>query len=384
MFNLLVRLALRISTHRTSFEGLIKTACTIFTDRIGSLLQGITKARGKEGDATVAPFFSARQAVDVSIRDLLRAHPLLEESRQEKEKKDQFIAESEAVLLERAKGDRSLGVEEVILEDHRRIQDLALLQRGLELLPGIIFTSPEIKWLVSHSKNELKFTSDGQLVSGEFQFSAPFAAFLGIFLTQIAQHAVTTLITLRIEIRSHAFYYIDLAMREGNYRLEEPSYEPDVYINTLCRELMGLESILADRLPYDKYVFCFEGLGPILQTILINGYKQIKECNPNGYLKLHATVKALEQLMALISPSYDGADLDRVRAYYVLAQAGPKQLLDGAKECRYRYTQSQYQAILDSHYKLNLNSDADSDDETSMALRREYQNQLVRLQYLNK
>lgn len=336
--------------------------------------------RGKEGDGTVAPFFSARQALDASIRDLLRCHPLLRGAEQEAE----FIAENEAVLLEKAKGDRSLGVEEVILEDHRRIQDLALLQRGLELLPEIIFTSPEIKWLVSHSKNELKFTDDARLVAGDVEFSAPFAAFMGTFLTQIAQHAITTLLTLRLEIRSHAFYYIDLAMREGNYRLDEPGCEPDVYINTLCRELMGLESILSDWLPYEKYLFCVEGLGPILQTILINGYRQVKECNPNGYLKLQATVKALEQLMALIGPNDDGADLDRVRAYYVLAQAGPKQLLDGAKDCGYRYTQSQYQAILDSHYKLGMNTDADSDDEASATLRREYQNQLVRLQYLNK
>lgn len=377
-------MTLRIPTHRASFEGLIKTACTIFADRIGSLLQGISKTRGKEGDTTVEPFFSARQALDQSIRDLLRAHPFLRGSQQDEDEKDQFIAENEAVILEKAKGDRSLGVEEVILEDHRRIQDLALLQRGLELLPEILFTSPEIKWLVSHSKNELKFTDDNRLVAGGVEFSAPFAAFMGTFLTQIAQHAISTIITLRLEIRSHAFYYIDLAMREGNYQLDEPRYEPDVYINTLCRELMSLESILSDWLPYEKYIFCVEGLGPVLQTILINGYRQIKECNPNGYLKLQATVKALEQLMTLIGPSDDGADLNRVRAYYVLAQAGPKQLIDGAKDCGYRYTQSQYQSILDSHYKLGMNTETESDDEASAALRREYQNQLVRLQYLNK
>lgn len=381
---MLIKLTLRIPTHRASFEGLIKTACTIFADRIGSLLQGISKTRGKEGDLTVEPFFSARQALDQSIRDLLLAHPLLRGGQQDGDGKDQFIAENEAVLLEKAKGDRSLGVEEVIIEDHRRIQDIALLQRGLELLPEIIFTSPEIKWLVSHSKNGLKFTDDNQLVAGDVEFSVPFAAFMGTFLTQIAQHSISTIITLRLEIRSHAFYYIDLAMREGNYQLDEPGYEPDVYINTLCRELMGLESILSDWLPYEKYIFCVEGLGPVLQTILISGYRQIKECNPNGYLKLQATVKALEQLMTLIGPSDDGADLNRVRAYYVLAQAGPKQLLDGARECGYRYTQSQYQSILDSHYKLGMNADNDSDDEASAALRREYQNQLVRLQYLNK
>lgn len=59
---------------------------------------------------------------------------------------------------------------------------------------------------------------------------------------------------LRIEVRIHCFYFMDLAYREGNYSLEDPTMiEPDHYISSLANDLVRFESLLAEWLPYSRY-----------------------------------------------------------------------------------------------------------------------------------
>ncbi|KAJ3120619.1 hypothetical protein HK100_012724 [Physocladia obscura] len=62
----------------------------------------------------------------------------------------------------------------------------------------------------------------------------------------------TYLFALRVELRCHAMYYLDLAMREGSYYLENEPYEPDSYINSLNQDLIMIQETVSSALPLRK------------------------------------------------------------------------------------------------------------------------------------
>lgn len=330
-------------------------------------LLGLSCSRPAETDRPedAQQLFCARLAEDKAIRSLLGPLAGGEAAAGE----TALVAAKEALLLEQLKHDRSLVKGEVIL-DLKRIHELALLQRGLDLLPAEL------------QRGLVAVDGDGRVVVKDTAvLSADFAKFFQTLQARLADKALTLLYMLRLEARAQAFYFIDLALREGNYSLEDPAAEPDNYIYMLCASLLGLEAAEADWLPYPQYLFCTEGLAKTLEEILVSGFRYVKDINAHGYGKLQAAVKSLEQLLALVCRTSEPG-LDRVRAYYELAQGGPHGLLESAKACPFQFTHRQYQAILDIHYKLDQLEDDTT--EASVALRKEYHNQIVRLNYLNK
>lgn len=68
-------------------------------------------------------------------------------------------------------------------------------------------------------------------------------------LTTYQQLAETCLFTLRIEGRCHTMYYLEMAVRDGNYHLEDESFEPDPYVITLNSDLMELDDCINASLP---------------------------------------------------------------------------------------------------------------------------------------
>lgn len=60
---------------------------------------------------------------------------------------------------------------------------------------------------------------------------------------------------MRIELRVHGFYFLDLAYREGSYDLDEFMNEPDPYVSSLASDLMRFESLMAEWLPYSRYQY---------------------------------------------------------------------------------------------------------------------------------
>lgn len=73
------------------------------------------------------------------------------------------------------------------------------------------------------------------------------------FLAAVKDLAETCLFMLRIELRVHCFYFLDLAYREGNYNFEEACNEPDPYVSSLANDLIRFESFVAEWLPYSRY-----------------------------------------------------------------------------------------------------------------------------------
>jgi exocyst complex component 4 len=68
-------------------------------------------------------------------------------------------------------------------------------------------------------------------------------------LTTYQQLAETCLFTLRLEGRCHTMYYLEMAIRDGNYHLEDETFEPDPYVITLNSDLMELDDCINASLP---------------------------------------------------------------------------------------------------------------------------------------
>lgn len=50
-------------------------------------------------------------------------------------------------------------------------------------------------------------------------------------------------------------YYLDLAIREGNYLLEQEPFAPDTYISVLTSDLASMEEVFSETLP-EKTLRC--------------------------------------------------------------------------------------------------------------------------------
>lgn len=62
----------------------------------------------------------------------------------------------------------------------------------------------------------------------------------------------TCLFALRLEIRCHAMFYLDLATREGNYYLADEPFEPDPYVWSLNHDVTMIEETMTIALPVNK------------------------------------------------------------------------------------------------------------------------------------
>lgn len=71
---------------------------------------------------------------------------------------------------------------------------------------------------------------------------------------QLRRLSEACLFMLRIELRMHCFYFLDLAYREGNYDFtSEIGSDPDPYVSSLANDLIRYESLISEWLPYSRY-----------------------------------------------------------------------------------------------------------------------------------
>lgn len=184
------------------------------------------------------------------------------------------------------------------------------------------------------------------------------------------------------------------------------SVEPDAYVMGLASDLVRFEATTSQWLPYKEYHQVMDNLKITLCTILIEDFRHIRSLDTSGCFKLNANVRALEQVLAIIttggsslnatdrspnlssvsennpiSISARGCDLQAAKDYYKLASVGVDHLIETIPQLRNRFTTHQYQAVFDVLYR-GLDAQQGLDDEGANTLRTAYQNQLVRLKYL--
>jgi exocyst complex component 4 len=142
-------------------------------------------------------------------------------------------------------------------------------------------------------------------------------------LNYFQELAETYLFALRVEIRCHVMYYLDLSMREGSYMIEEEAFEPDPYVDMLNQDLVLVEEAVGKALPNRRTRFIFDGLSFLINDILMSNLRYVRRLNLFGVMKLVKNVLSLQQSLTNISAIHQKG-LDRVKCYFELLNcSGP-------------------------------------------------------------
>jgi exocyst complex component 4 len=257
------------------------------------------------------------------------------------------VLSSKETLVElKKKGERSFHRSELLL-DSRRIQQLASLLYGMQWLLDQInqlrtaeqagqdytvglgdlpknndrlqviinpYYQKAFSTISEESIFEIKFDADGRIdlvldKAMEESFDNITANF-----SQLIQHV---LFTIRIEIRCHTIFYLDLAIREGNYNSEEEHPEPDPYIGLLNTDLTMMEEMISESLPPRLSRFVFDGITQLMSAVLISNTKSLKVVNAFGIERLLSNVLSLQQNLISFTSIYEN-ELEKCKKFYLL------------------------------------------------------------------
>ncbi|KAJ3108836.1 hypothetical protein HDU97_010108 [Phlyctochytrium planicorne] len=184
----------------------------------------------------------------------------------------------------------------------------------------------------------------------------------------------TYIFTLRVELRCHSMFYLDLAMREGNYFLEDEPSEPDSYVSLLNEDLINVEESSFGALPTRRIRFLFDGLSFLITYTLCANLRYIKQINRFGVMKLLRNVQSIQHCLTNIAAIHEKG-LDRARDYFSLLDLTPDELMKCAKSNEGKFTYDEYLVVLDLIFQPILSEDAPG-------ARKQYQQYLEKLKAL--
>ncbi|RPD82339.1 hypothetical protein L226DRAFT_541685 [Lentinus tigrinus ALCF2SS1-7] len=175
--------------------------------------------------------------------------------------------------------------------------------------------------------------------------SAMAMRFQALHMTYV-QLAELILYTIRIDVRCRVVHHLDLALRHGIYRIEREASEPDPHIVDLNTELGNSDACLTSTLPDVERKFAFEGIGHLMQYLLISNARYIQVANEFGIKKMMRNMLALQQNIKTIMDDSSSTQFDRAKRYYSLFLLSPPELLDAVRQ-KQEFTFDEYKAILD-------------------------------------
>ncbi|KAG9018863.1 hypothetical protein FRB90_008800 [Tulasnella sp. 427] len=151
--------------------------------------------------------------------------------------------------------------------------------------------------------------------------------------------------TIRIEIRCRIIHFLDLAMRQGNYQLEHEPGEPEPHVIDLNSDLAACEDCTTLSLPEREKRFIFEGLGTLMEHLLISNARHVRFANDLGIKKIFRNILALQQNLKTLSDLPEDAEFGRARRYWELFLLTPQQLLESVKK-RPQFSFDDYKSML--------------------------------------
>ncbi|EED77762.1 predicted protein [Postia placenta Mad-698-R] len=161
-----------------------------------------------------------------------------------------------------------------------------------------------------------------------------------------AQLAEMVLYSLRIDIRCRAMHHLDLALRHGVYRIERDVSEPDPNVIDLNMELGRCDDWASSTLPVKERQFIFEGLGHLLERLLVSNARYIRAANAFGMKKMMRNMLALQQNIKTITNDGHDAQFERAKRYYSLFSLSPQNMLDSIRQ-KQEFSFDEYKAMLD-------------------------------------
>lgn len=126
---------------------------------------------------------------------------------------------------------------------------------------------------------------------------------------------------------------------QGNYRLEHEPIEPDPHVVELNIEIGKCDDAAMASLPERdrRWVhypatcitldfanrFVFEGLGTLMEQVLISGSRHLRFVNEHGIQKILRNVIALQQNLKTLNDGPRDTGLERAKQYYGLFSLTP-------------------------------------------------------------
>ncbi|KAF8578412.1 Sec8 exocyst complex component-specific domain-containing protein [Ramaria rubella] len=159
------------------------------------------------------------------------------------------------------------------------------------------------------------------------------------------QLAEMVLFTFRTDIRCRAIHYLNLSILRGNYQLEHEPIEPDPHIVELNIEIGKCDDAAVASLPERERRFVFEGLGSLMEQVLITGSRRLRLVNEYGVNKILRNVVSLQQNLKTLTDGQRHTGLERAKQFYGLFSLTPLEMLKDVKK-KPRFTFDEYRSML--------------------------------------
>jgi exocyst complex component 4 len=143
-------------------------------------------------------------------------------------------------------------------------------------------------------------------------------------------------------------FYLDLAIREGNYCAEDEQLDPDPYIGLLNTDLTQIEEMIMEALPPRQARFIFEGLTQLMTSVLIVNLRHLKQVNKNGVTKLLNNVHSLQQNLIGFTLVQD-QHLEKAKKYFECLGTEDAEFMEFVEKANGMFTYDEYMAILKLH-----------------------------------
>jgi len=161
------------------------------------------------------------------------------------------------------------------------------------------------------------------------------------------------LFTLKVEVRLHAFHFLD-RLQKCSYVVEDETPEPDGCVVELTKDLGALEGILSRILSQHKIAYLFGGLEGLIASIVMCSLPKIKTINPNGVWKMCRNLFAIEQSLSQLGHAGSGVAFENARRFYRLLTLPPEELMVQLSSIASPTPQAQLWGVSSEEYKSLL------------------------------
>ncbi|CCO35022.1 putative exocyst complex component sec8 [Rhizoctonia solani AG-1 IB] len=142
------------------------------------------------------------------------------------------------------------------------------------------------------------------------------------------QLAELTLSTIRIDVRCRVMHYLHTGIQSENYRIDQECREPDPFVQDLNTSLIACDDAINGVLPEVERRFIFDGIGGLVEHLLVSNSRLIRFANDFGIQKMLRNLSALRQNLKTITGLPEDSELSQAQAYYNLFSLGPTPMLE--------------------------------------------------------
>ncbi|KAJ1301826.1 hypothetical protein OPQ81_009054 [Rhizoctonia solani] len=142
------------------------------------------------------------------------------------------------------------------------------------------------------------------------------------------QLAELILSTIRIDVRCRVMHYLHTGVQFENYRIDQECREPDPFVQDLNTSLIACDDAINGVLPEIERRFIFDGIGGLVEHLLVSNSRLIRFANEFGIQKMLRNLSALRQNLKTITGLPEDSELSQAQAYYNLFHMGPTAMLE--------------------------------------------------------